>query len=90
MSRRDRARVATPVNEPAAGSDRERRARLANMRQELLAPVMALVGYGELLGEEAERLDWSSRAPDLERILAAAQDLLTLVASGRTCSIASR
>ena len=45
------------MTEPAADADRERRARLANMRQELLAPVTALVGYGELLTEEAERLE---------------------------------
>ena len=49
------------------------------MRQELLAPVTALVGYGELLTEEAERLELGDLAPDLERILTAAQDLLELV-----------
>jgi adenylate cyclase len=49
------------------------------MRQELLAPVTALVGYGELLTEEAERLELVDLAPDLERILTAAQDLLGLV-----------
>ena len=50
-------RRATAVTEPAA--DRERRARLANMRQELLAPVTALVGYGELLDRGGRRA-WSS------------------------------
>jgi adenylate cyclase len=49
------------------------------MRQELLAPVMALVGYGEFLTEEAERLELVDLAPDLERILTAAQELLGLV-----------
>jgi len=78
MRRAGRAAVA-PLSEPAAGAARERRARLANMRQELLAPVMALVGYGELLSEEAERLELGDLAPDLERILTAAQDLLGLV-----------
>jgi len=67
------------VTEPAGGAARERRARLANMRQELLAPVMALVGYGELLSEEAERPELVDLAPDLEKILTAAQDLLGLV-----------
>jgi len=37
------------MTEPAGVPARERRARLANMRQELLAPVTALVGYGQLL-----------------------------------------
>ena len=59
--------------------ERQRSARLANMRQELLAPVTALVGYGELLTEQAERLELADFAPDLERILSAAQDLLGLV-----------
>jgi adenylate cyclase len=65
------------VTEPAA--ERERRARLANMRQELLAPVTGLVGYGELLSEETERLELGELAPDLERIQSAAKDLLELV-----------
>jgi class 3 adenylate cyclase len=64
------------MTEPAARAARERQARLANMRQELLAPVMALVGYGELLTEEAERLALVDLTPDLERILTAAHDLL--------------
>ena len=49
------------------------------MRQELLAPVAALVGYGELLTEEADRLELGQLAPDLGRILGAARDLLELV-----------
>ena len=67
------------VTEPAVIGERERRARLANMRQELLAPVTALVGYGELLTEEAGRLELGDLSPDLERILTAARDLLSLV-----------
>ena len=63
----------------AASSERGRRARLANMRQELLAPVAALVGYGELLTEEALRLDLEEIIPDLERILTSAKELLELV-----------
>jgi signal transduction histidine kinase len=65
------------VTEP--GADRERRARLANMRQELLAPVTGLVGYGELLSEQAARLELGGLTCDLERILTAANDLLELV-----------
>jgi hypothetical protein len=60
------------VTDPAVIADRKRRARLANMRQELLAPV----GYGELLCEEADRLAIDEPAADLERILTAARDLL--------------
>ena len=59
--------------------ERERRARLANMRQELLAPVTALVGYGEMLIEEARILQLEGIGPDLQRILSSAQELLELV-----------
>jgi signal transduction histidine kinase len=44
------------MTERASELEREQRARLANMRQDLLAPVTALVGYGEMLIEEARRL----------------------------------
>ena len=54
-----RGAAATAVTEPAVIADRERRARLANMRQELLAPVTALVGYGELL-DRGGTAAWSS------------------------------
>ncbi|HSA79830.1 MAG TPA: adenylate/guanylate cyclase domain-containing protein [Geminicoccaceae bacterium] len=67
------------MTELAVIADRERRARLANMRQELLAPATALAGYGELLTEEADRLELGELAPDLKRILTAAHDLLELV-----------
>ena len=59
--------------------ERQRRAGLANMRQELLAPVTALVGYGEMLIEKARRLELEGIGPDLRRILISAQDLLELV-----------
>ena len=49
------------------------------MRQELLAPVMALVGYGEMLNEEARTLQLEGIRPDLQRILSSAQELLELV-----------
>jgi adenylate cyclase len=59
--------------------ERQRRAGLANMRQELLAPVTALVGYGEMLIEKARGLELEGIGPDLRRILISAQDLLELV-----------
>ena len=40
------------MTERALEQERQRRARLANMRHELLAPVTALVGYSELLIEK--------------------------------------
>jgi adenylate cyclase len=63
----------------ASEQDRERRALLANMRHELLAPVMAMVGYGEMLIEKARGLELEDIGPDLQRILSAAQELLELM-----------
>ncbi len=54
---------------------RVHRVQLANMRQELLAPVAAIVGYGELLHESAQRDGLNEMVPDLDRILSAARDL---------------
>ena len=58
---------------------RVRRVRLANMRQELLAPVTAIVGYGEMLHEAATAGGLDEMVPDLDRILAAANDLFAMV-----------
>ena len=41
------------MSERAEEAQRARRARLANLRQELLAPVGAILGYGEMLHEDA-------------------------------------
>jgi class 3 adenylate cyclase len=61
----------------ARGDDfrRARQARLANLRQELLAPVSAILGYGEMLHEDAASNGPEDIVSDLERILTAARDL---------------
>ena len=58
---------------------RARRAQLANMRQELLAPANAIVGYGEMLRDEAASVGRDEFAEDLERIGASARALYNLV-----------
>ena len=55
------------MTERALEQERQRRARLANMRHELLAPVTALVGY-ELLIEKARGLGLEDIGADLQRI----------------------
>ncbi len=67
------------MTERALELERQRRAHLANMRQELLAPVTALVGYGEMLIEKARGLELEDIGPDLQRILISAEELLELV-----------
>jgi class 3 adenylate cyclase/CheY-like chemotaxis protein len=59
------------------GTDRARawRIQLAHLRQELLSPVNALLGYAEIMHEEAARKGRPDILPDMNRILAAARDL---------------
>lgn len=56
-------------------SARAWRIRLAHLRQELLSPVAALLGYAEILREEAARNGSADILPDVNRILGAARDL---------------
>jgi len=62
-----------------ADEERSRGARLAHIRQELLAPVGAIIGYQEILGEEARRLGLEALIPDLERVREAGRRLYALV-----------
>jgi len=66
----------------AAASDSEerlRRALLAHVRQDFSAPVGAVVGFAEILLEEAPRNGLERLVPDLERIRTAALALQRLV-----------
>jgi class 3 adenylate cyclase len=67
------------VSTAAEDAQRTRTLRLANLRQELLAPVGAILGYSEILHEDALANGPSEIVPDLERILTAAQNLSTMV-----------
>jgi signal transduction histidine kinase len=50
----------------------------SSVRQELLAPVTALVGYGEMLIEKTRGRGLEDLGPDLERILRSTRELLAL------------
>ncbi len=52
---------------------------LANMSHELRTPMNAIIGYGEMLVEEAEDLGQDDFIPDLQKILAAGKHLLSLI-----------
>ena len=60
-------------------TEREWRAHIANMRQELLSPIAAIVGYAELLLEDAKRSTQTDYIDDVERIHTAAADLSDLL-----------
>ena len=52
---------------------------LANMSHELRTPLNAIIGYSELLSDDAADLGHSEYVPDLAKIQAAAQHLLSLI-----------
>jgi class 3 adenylate cyclase/CheY-like chemotaxis protein len=64
---------------PSDGEQRVRRALLAHLRQEFMAPAAAIVGYADILLEDATRLGLGSYLPDLERVHAAGCALQTLL-----------
>ena len=58
---------------------RIRQASLSDIRQKLLTPVTAIVGYGELLHEQVVEKNFTAMLPDLDRVLGAARQLFNLV-----------
>ncbi|MDQ6742122.1 MAG: response regulator [Candidatus Dormibacteraeota bacterium] len=54
---------------------------LANMSHELRTPMNAIIGYSEMLEEEAQERDEQEFVSDLQKILSAGHHLLTLINS---------
>ncbi len=65
----------------ASADDKARRDFLANVRHELRTPINHIIGYSEMLQEEAEDEGGEDFVPGLERIQAAGKQLLELVNS---------
>lgn len=63
----------------AEDANQAKSAFLANMSHELRTPMNAIIGYSEMLVEEAEDLGQEDFIPDLEKILAAGKHLLALI-----------
>ncbi len=70
-----------PVSPEAGSADRafERRARLAVVWQDLITPVRAIVGYQEIIIEQARKLGLDEVAPYLDKVLVSAGLLGALV-----------
>ncbi len=70
------------VEEARAAAEQANQAKstfLANMSHELRTPMNAILGYTEMLLEDAEELGQEETIPDLQKILAAGKHLLALI-----------
>jgi PAS domain S-box-containing protein len=67
------------AKEAAEAANRAKSAFLANMSHELRTPMNAIIGYSEMLAEEAEDDGLDTMIPDLEKINAAGKHLLALI-----------
>ncbi|MHC4414909.1 MAG: response regulator [Planctomycetota bacterium] len=63
----------------AEAANRAKSAFLANMSHELRTPMNAIIGYSEMLMEEAEDLEQEEFIPDLKKIHGAGRHLLSLI-----------
>jgi len=61
------------------GPDLSQRAFLANLRHELRTPINAIIGYSEMLLEDADTRGYEEFIPDLQKILEGGRQLLVLV-----------
>ena len=67
------------AKEAAEAANRAKSAFLANMSHELRTPMNAILGYSEMLMEEAEDLGQDDFIPDLKKINQAGSHLLSLI-----------
>jgi signal transduction histidine kinase/NO-binding membrane sensor protein with MHYT domain len=67
------------AREAAEAASRAKSAFLANMSHELRTPMNAILGYSEMLLEEAREAGWHDSVGDLEKIRSAGRHLLSLI-----------
>ena len=79
FERRQTAESLLEAAEAAEAANRAKSAFLANMSHELRTPMNAIIGYSEMLAEDAEDEGYDELIPDLEKINSAGRHLLGLI-----------
>ena len=67
------------MTDEAQSANRAKSQFLANMSHELRTPMNAIIGYSEMLTDEAEDLGLQQFIPDLKKIRTAGKQLLALI-----------